>query len=346
MTHIGIDCRFSFGHSGIGRYTREIVPFLISESNNLSFTLFVRSENEEWLKKLRGECSIVEADIPHYSVAEQYRFPSLIKKSGIDLLFAPHFNIPLRCNVPVVVTIHDLILHRYPNQASYLRRSAYRFLMKRSVCNAKQIIAVSEFTAQEIASLYGDNYREKVTVIHEGISSQFSPRSKEEQEAVRNSYDLPGDFFLYIGNAKEHKNVHLLIDAFAMASPNADLLLVTGGKEAERLTLSPGVKILHSVPDEDLPALYSAARATVTASLYEGFCFPVLEAAACECPVIATNGSAIAEVAPVGALLLNPTVEAFADAFANPPERCESVRNRTWKEAAKKTLSLLQEACL
>jgi len=345
MTHIGIDCRFSLGHSGIGRYTREIVPLLISLGSDFSFTLFVRSGKEEWLKDLPGTFSVVEADIPHYSVAEQFRFPLQIRSSGIDLLFAPHFNVPLRCGVPFIVTIHDLILHRYPNQASFLKRRAYRFLMKRSVRKSGKVIAVSAFTAQELVSVYGESIRKKITVIHEGISSQFSPRSEEEQERVRNAYGIRGAFFLYVGNAKEHKNVQLLIDAFRKASPDAQLLLVSSGKEAGRLSLSPGVRILDSVLDADLPALYSAARATVTASLYEGFCFPILEAAACGCPVIATNGSAIAEVAPSGALLLEPTEEAFAKAFSSLPLDCDSAGICSWEETAQKTLSLLREFC-
>jgi len=345
MAKIGIDCRFSLGHSGIGRYTRELVPALLSKATDSHFTLFVRSRDEEWLKDIAGMCTIVEAAIPHYSIAEQLRMPSFFRKSGIELLFSPHFNVPLRCPVPFVVTIHDLILHRYPNQASFLRRRAYHLLMKRSVRRAERIIAVSAFTAQEISRFYGEGIADKMTVIHEGVSSQFSPRSEAEQQEVRRRYGLKREFFLYVGNAKEHKNVQLLLDAYAEAHPQADLVLVSEGKETKNLSFSDGATLLSSVPDKHLPALYSAALAMVTPSLYEGFCLPLLEAVACGCPVIATNSSAIAELAPPGVLLIEPDVHAFTHALKNPPPPSKIPHSFSWQSAAEKTLSLLQEAC-
>jgi glycosyltransferase involved in cell wall biosynthesis len=346
MSHIGIDCRFASGHSGIGRYTREIVLSLLNLSSDHRFTLFVLSKNEEWLLGLPGKFTVVEATMRHYSLAEQLRLPRIIEDAGIDLFFSPHFNVPLRCPVPFVVTIHDLILHRYPNQASFLKQRAYRFLMKQSVRKAKHIIAVSAFTAQELLDVYGDIAQSKTTVIHEGISPDFFPRSKEDQQVVRDMYDLKQDYFLYVGNAKEHKNVQLLIDAYAHAHPSeTELILVSGGKEATDLLLPSGVRCLDSVPEEHLPALYSAAVALVTASLYEGYCFPVLEAAACGSAIIATNGSAIAEVAPQGALLVEPTVDAFIQAFSQPPEPVNATDTPLWDEAATETLSVLQRAC-
>ena len=320
---------------------KELVPHLLRSSDH-HFTLFVRNKNEEWLSVLSENVNIVEADIPHYSLAEQIRLPSIIKKSGIDLLFSPHFNVPLRCPIPFVVTIHDLILHRYPNQASFLKQKAYRFLMKRSVTRAQKIIAVSAFTAGELNDVYGVSVGSKVTVVHEGISPHFTPRSDDEQRAVRQKFDLQRDFFLYVGNAKEHKNVKLLLDAFAQANiADADLVLVSSGKEAERLKMESNTKRLEGVKDDDLPALYSAARAFVTASLYEGYGLPVLEAAACGCPVIATNGSAITEVAPEGSLLLEPTVDAFSEGFQNPPQAGASDA-RSWEEVARETLAALE----
>ena len=184
-----------------------------------------------------------------------------------------------------------------------------------------------------------------MTVIHEGVSSQFSPRSEAEQQEMRRRYGFKREFFLYVGNAKEHKNVQLLLDAYAEAHPQADLVLVSEGKETKNLSFSDGIILLSSVPDEHLPALYSAASAMVTPSLYEGFGLPLLEAVACGCPVIATNSSAIAELAPPGALLVEPTVHAFAHALRNLPPPAAIPHSFSWQSAAEETLSLLQEAC-
>jgi glycosyltransferase involved in cell wall biosynthesis len=346
MPTIGIDCRFAAGQYGLGRYTREIVTHMVPLNNDVSWVLFVQSEEEDWLKALTPFAKIVVADVPHYSVAEQRKLPRIIRNSEIDILFVPHFNVPLCCPVPFVVTIHDLILHRYANNASFAKKVAYKLLMRHAVKKAQHIIAVSNFTKQELVSVYGESIAPKSSSIHEGISSDFSPKSPEDQKEVQDRYRLPQNYFLYVGNAKEHKNVQLLIDAYEKAGiTDADLILVTSGKEITNLGLPAGVHILSSVSDKDLPALYSGARAFVTASLYEGYCFPVLEAAACNCPVIATNGSAIAEVAPANSMLLPPDKKAFSQAFLHPPSKSTLCAvSPSWEKAAHETLAVLRTA--
>lgn len=347
MKRIGIDCRFAGTRSGLGRYTREIVRHLLKRRDPVGYVLFVRSDEEEWLAALRtiGNWQLAIGNFPHYSITEQVFFPAVIKRSKIDLLFSPHFNVPLLCPVPFIVTIHDLILHRYPNQASFFKYLAYRAVMGYAIRNARRIIAVSDFTAGEIVSVYGSHLREKIAAVREGIAPHFFPRDSIEQKTIREKYLLESPFFLYVGNAKEHKNMQVLIDAFAsLDDSSTELILVTHGKEVERLTHGDGVRIIPTVSDSDLPALYSAARAFVTASLYEGFCLPVAEAEACGCPVIATRRGSIPEVAGSDALLIEPTIEAFTRAMEHPPVAHTSVHHWSWEEAAEKTAMILREA--
>ena len=95
----------------------------------------------------------------------------------------------------------------------------------------------------------------------------------------------------------------------------------------------------------DIPSFLSTIDIFILPSLYEGFCLPLLEAVACGCPVIATNSSAIAELAPPGVLLIEPDVHAFTHALKNPPPPSKIPHSFSWQSAAEKTLSLLQEAC-
>ncbi len=345
MKTIGIDCRFASTFTGLGRYTREITTHLLKRKDNVRYVLFVRNRNEEWLRELPlSEDQIIEADIPHYSVAEQLRFRSIVKQSKIDLLFSPHFNVPFFCPVPFVVTVHDVILHRYPNNAPLLKQVAYRILLSRAVRKARRVIAVSQFTASELHSLYGPRLA-PVTVIHEGVSDTFQPAPAEECVRVQKKYALPSSFFLYMGNAKQHKNVPLLLKAFAaLPGETEHLMLCTGGKEAESLVLPPRARMIADVPEKDLPALYTLAKAFVTASLYEGFCLPVAEAEACGCPVIATNRAAILEIASGSAVLLEPTVEDYTEALLHPPARVPSIRKLQWEKTAHETAELLMKA--
>ncbi|MCF7844828.1 MAG: glycosyltransferase family 4 protein [Kiritimatiellales bacterium] len=340
---IAIDCRFAgFRDAGIGRYTRELVNELTRLDSNQKWILFVRSLDEEWLKDIQGNIEIIEADIPHYSWKEQSDFRKLIKRSGAQILFSPHFNIPFFCPIPYVITIHDLILHWYPNQSSLVKRFAYKVLLSRAIKKAKSIISVSKFTRGQIEHVYGKRAAKKTTVITEGVSKKFKPQTEESQKAVCEKFGLGKPFFLYVGNAKQHKNVQVLLDAFKnLDDESKDLVLVCGGPETRELTIPKNVIMLRNVSDNELPALYSAAICFVTSSLYEGFGLPIAEAQSCGCPVIASNKSAIPEVAGDKAMLVEPTLENFVTALKNPPKECNRELNFSWQNVAKQTLDLL-----
>ncbi|MBI3331348.1 glycosyltransferase family 4 protein [Candidatus Peregrinibacteria bacterium] len=337
MKTVGIDCRFGSLHAGLGRYTREVVTELLKRDDGLSYVLFVRSPRELWLKDLPKKGVIVTANFPHYSIQEQLFFPEILKRAAIDLLYSPHFNVPLRCAVPFVITVHDLILHRYPNEAGLFKRLGYQWVMRSAVQKARSIIAVSRFTAGELESIYGGVARLKASVIGEGV------RMSEPTPDVKTKFHLGKPFFLYIGNAKQHKNVQTLIDAFArLPSNDRELVLVTHGKEVNRLRLAPGVRMFRAVSDRDLAALYIEATAFITASLYEGYCLPVVEAQSIGCPVIASKRGAILEVAAESAILIEPTAEAFAAAMRGDIPRKSAVRSPSWAQAAEQIARVLQ----
>ena len=342
---IAIDCRFAgINDAGIGRYTRELVHELVSLDVDQTWVLFVKSKDEQWLKDIKVNVIIQEVSIPHYSWREQWTFRRVIKKSGSRLLFSPHFNVPFFCPIPYVITVHDLILHWYPNQASLLKRLAYKVLLARAVRKAKKIIAVSNFTRDQLSHLYGKRVENKTTVIAEGVSEVFRPQPEEVQKMVCMKYGLLKPYFLYVGNAKQHKNVQMILDAFAvMRDGSQELVLVTGGPEIKRLTIPKNVIMLRNVTDQELPSLYSAAIALVSASLYEGFGLPIAEAQVCGCPVIASKRSAIPEIAVKDTLLVEPTRDDFVDALKHPPKRTDSKRPVfSWKNAAQRTLDLLR----
>ena len=335
-----LDCRFAAVHAGLGRYTRELVTHLLArQPSGLSHKLLVRDVQEDWIPT---GADVIAAPIPHYSIAEQIMLPRIIRASGADVFFSPHFNVPFRCPIPFVVTVHDLILHRYPNHASWLKQMLYRRVFGHAVANAASIIAVSNFTARELSDVYGSSVTGKIQEISEGVSDAYHPISAEEARNIVEKYNIYHPYFLYVGNAKQHKNLPVLLAAFKQAQlPDCDLVLVTGGKEIHTLELPPHVHLLSGIPDADLPALYTAARAFVTPSLYEGYCLPVAEALACGCPVIASNRAAIPETAAGHAMLMEPTADAFAAALQSPPTEREPFVGGSWEKAAEETERLL-----
>ncbi len=347
MRRIAIDCRFAATASGLGRYTRELTMQLLEREDPIHYVLLVSDDSEDWILPLpHPDCfskKIVTA--PHYSISEQFELPKVLRDAKVDLLFSPHFNVPWRCPVPFVMTVHDLILHRYPNAAPFWKRFAYRLILESALHHASHIITVSDFVRGEIESVYGEMIASRATVIHEGVSSHFSRRSEAEQESVRKKYNIDRLFFLYVGNAKEHKNVSFLLQAWQESrDESSQLVLVTSGKEADELALPPNVLRLAHVDDADLPALYSASRAFVTASLYEGYCLPLVEALSCGCPAIALREGPLEEVSQGKALLVEPTIEAFTKALRSPPPSPQSFTRPSWEETAKRTVEIFDRA--
>jgi glycosyltransferase involved in cell wall biosynthesis len=337
MKRIGIDCRLASSPTGLGRYVRELVPALLSESNAIEWVLF----GGEWTENCTQNVQVVRTSIPHYSLQEQFVWPFILRNARLDLLFVPHFNVPLYCPVPFVMTIHDLILHAYPNQTSLLKRMMYHVILKSALKRSIATIAVSRFTASEVAKYYN----KICTVFPQGTHLHFTRATDEVVATIRKKYGLSQRYFLYVGNAKEHKNVPVLVEAFLQANMrDTELLLVSPGVEADDLLYSSNVRRFVNVNDADLVGLYSGAEAFVTASLYEGFCLPIVEALACGCPVIASNTTAIPELAVRGVQLVEPTLEAFSKALHNwsKPDVVEKLA-RDWNQVAQETLKVLEK---
>ncbi len=272
-----------------------------------------------------------------------------------DLLLFPHFNVPLTSGTPFICTVHDLILHRFPNESSFLKRRAYAFVLSRALRRAVAVSVVSTFTRDDVTAAYGSRIGKKLSVISPGVDATFVRASEDERDGVRNAYGLHHPFLLYVGNAKEHKNVQGLIDAFVEARlPNVELVLVTGGREAVALKRAEGVRVLTDVSAQDLPALVSAASACVTATKMEGFCLPVAEAMACGTPVVAPAVGPLPEVTGGHALLFDPEKNTLSEtlrlAMTHPVDvqtleaAALHVRRFSWQSAAEKTAALLAQA--
>jgi glycosyltransferase involved in cell wall biosynthesis len=281
--------------------------------------------------------------------------------TGVDLFHATEHLLPRFSSVRTVFTLHDLIFLFHPETHKPLNRWFLTLMMPRFLRAADAVIAVSECTKRDAVRFYGIP-EEKITVIYEGVNPRFRPASPETIAAVRARYGLPEHFILYVGTIEPRKNLTALLEAFHHLLATHDLRLVIVGKKGwlyegffrrlRELGLEDRVIFTGYVPDEDLPAIYSAADLFVFPSLYEGFGLPVLEAMACGTPVICSNTSSLPEVAGDAALLVDPTdVRALAGAMERAltdehlrselmAKGLERARWFTWEKAAAKTLEV------
>ena len=197
----------------------------------------------------------------------------------------------------------------------YLRWST-RFALKR----AQKIIAVSNSTKQDILDTYKCE-ADKLKVIYNAFdkNTYHSVRDQDKEQEILEKYELNKPYFLYVGRVEKKKNIPLLIEAFAAAQYGDDgfdqnLVLVGDagyGYDEVMYTIKeydldgcifrPGW-----VEEADMPYIFSAATAFVFPSRSEGFGIPILQAFACETPVLASCITPFQEVAKDAALFFNP----------------------------------------
>jgi len=215
------------------------------------------------------------------------------------------------------MTVHDAVALTMPSQYGAVERLYFRLFSVVAARRANAVVVPSRAARDEIARVYRIPHA-RLRVIPEAASPRFRPIAPQESAPVLARYGIRRPYVLFVGANVPRKNVPRLLEAYdAMrrrAGVDAQLLLVGPPEPAtpallaltRRLQLHPHLRRLDRVPDDDLPALYSAAACLAYPSLAEGFGLPILEAMACGTPVLTSNCSAMPEVAGDAALLVDP----------------------------------------
>lgn len=217
------------------------------------------------------------------------------------------------------------------------------------------VLAISEATKRDFLAHF-DCPAERVHVVHGGVSDAFVPEARSRRAGIRERYDLPESYFLYVGAPVARKNVPRLVEAFAGSASRQRCALVIAGSingETERLIeqvkamgLGREIRFTGYVPDEDLPGLYACAEAFLFPTFYEGFGMPILEAMACGVPVVLGDRGAAPEIAGGYGLAVNPyDTAALCEAIDRVTATTDEDRGRaaaharsfTWEKCALKT---------
>lgn len=315
---IGIDGRYIQDHfPGIGRYTYNLIQALTKAAPEDSFVLLHNPKlvNTRYdLGTLQSpNLEIVAVDAPTFSLAEQWRLPSIVRGLRLDLFHSPYYLKPYLLPCPSVVTIYDLIPRLYPEYVSSGARVIFEMAIRLAIVTSRLVISVSQSAKEDLVRLLGVP-PSKVCVTPLGVDSQFKPVNEKAIFNLRQKHDLPEGYILYLGTNKPHKNLARLVEAFAEVKTEQKLVLA--GKEDPRyseahevtkqLGLQDRVVFLGQVSEDDLPALYSGAALFVFPSLCEGFGLPLLEAMACGVPVISSSTSSLPEIAGQAAVMVAP----------------------------------------
>jgi glycosyltransferase involved in cell wall biosynthesis len=257
-----------------------------------------------------------------------------------DVFHAPWIDgAMLRCPVPMVVTLHDLVPLK--RRGEYLR-SGLRFRLRYlAVQRAVRVIVPTHAVADdaiEVLKIPADRIR----VIGEAAAAALHTRSATEVQAVRDQYKLPEQYLLWVGGLRT-PDPRKRVAALTRAARTMPLVLVgPTGRWAREL---PDVTLTGAVSDDELAAIYTGAHALVFPSDDEGFGLPPVEALACGTPVAACDVPAVREVLDGRVVLsavddLDGLVMAAEMAARPAPEPL----SWTWEDAAAATWDVYAEA--
>lgn len=333
--------------TGIGRYVLSLYGAMKRMyPDSLEIAFFTGSQVVYELKNTHAQPGGMRSSSPFWKLPPLLslaaRYTLMRKREAIlarvvkdfDLFHETSFFPPPLAKTPVLFTLHDMSLLRFPDWHPLERALFFQGLYRRRYRYADAILAVSQHTLADSLLLLPFLRELPATVTHLGIDEQvFYPRPQSEVSATLERLSVPERFVLCVGSGDPRKNVDSLLRLFAQRQLDAPLVLAgwSGWHSAE----AQG-KVLHLgyVSDDELACLYSAARFFAYPSFYEGFGLPVLEALACGCPVLASRAASIPEAGRGLAVYFDP---ASPDDLARKVTRMLS--EPTWLEDMRRELA-------
>jgi len=326
---IGIDARFlGPKQKGLGRYVQKLVENVVG-SDDFEFVIFLRKKNFNEFNSTAKNVKKVLADWRWYTLAEQVFMPSLISKEKVDLMHFPHFNVPIFCPSKFVVTIHDLVLKKFPTKRATtlnpiiykIKELGYKLVLNSAIKKSEKIIVPSNFTKQEILEHFKINPL-KIEVIYEGIPSVEPLVEEGADKKFLERYGINGKYILYVGNAYPHKNLDGLIAAYSkiLKEYRLDFQLVLVGeidyfyeklqeaisKKFNNLLTKKRIIFSNFVSEEELFIFYKNASLYISPAFFEGFGLPALEAMSYGIPVVSSGEGAQPEILGDAVLYFNP----------------------------------------
>jgi glycosyltransferase involved in cell wall biosynthesis len=328
MLDVAVDTSpLALTRAGTARYLRELLDALEEERD-------VQIHRHSF--RARSRPAVPVRDVGWYLGA----LPVLAR--GADVLHCPTFRAPVRSGVPVVVTFHDLAVLRHPEAFNAWTRNYSRAVLPHVARAAARLIAVSEFTAQELVDLL-DVPEEKIRVVPNAVGEPFNADGETAE----------GEYVLAVGTIEPRKNLSALVEGFRRASLNGCELRIVGrrGWGSVSMPTADGVRWLGEVSDADLAGLYRGARCTAYVSLYEGFGLPVLEAMACGSAVVTADLPPIREFA-AGVVTVDPRdPDSIAAGLREALSRREELGRKgreaaaglDWPRVARETVAVYRE---
>ena len=368
---IGIDGRELLGQpTGVGRYLAHLCAEWTRSTDYAGHELVVYAPHETHPEAHRNAPEIAGARLTSVAVPGSgglwWEQTSLMRRAAsdrLDVFFGPGYSVPLALRVPSVVTLHDISFVVHPEWFGWREGPRRRWLAVRSSAAARTVVAVSEFSRQEILTHLNVSPA-RVRVVHNGVSALAAAGT----DAADTPDAATAPLILYVGALLARRRLPLLLAAFERVVrevPGAQLIIVGPNRThppedlrgiAEAGGVASRVALLPYLTDAELAALYRRAAVFAWLSEYEGFGLTPLEALAAGVPVVAADtpvarevyGSAARRVpvddpgAVAAAIVEVITRSSLREALL--AQAASLLARYTWTRAAADTFRILQDA--
>lgn len=323
--NLGIDITSILYNRGVSRYTNNLV-YALSQEKEVALSFFGASYRQfdqlnqiaDGLLDLSDQSMKYIKRLPPSLLAGLWRlgFNKIHQTMpNVDVFHSWDWLQPPDTEIPIVSTIHDLALLRYPETAHPRIKKMHERSWKVLKKHRSHLIAVSESTKNDVVKYLGyPPYL--VHVVYEALPQEYrltSDRLTEEKyDELRVKLGLNRPYILFVGTREPRKNLKRLIQAWEPLAK--DIALLVAGADGwdssadfnTSLMQEKGLRFLGRVSDGELAVLYGEAELFAYPSLYEGFGLPILEAFHEGTPVLTSNISGILEVAGNACELVDP----------------------------------------
>lgn len=333
--NIAFDAKRAFqNNTGLGNYSRTLIRSLAADFPEHQYYLFAPKQTDMFnTAAFPNLHTILPESFLHRKLRSVWRSnwvtPELARR-GMDIYHGLSHEVPLgihKSPVKSVVTMHDLIFERYPQQYNPLDVFTYRRKARYASTAANRIIAISEQTKADLVTFYQVD-PQKIDVCYQSCDPAFAVlHPAAAVAAFREKYALPAQYLLSVGSVIERKNLLRVVQALKESNSPLPLVILGNGdaymKKVKAYIAAQGMeqRVIWlneraRIADAELPLLYQGATALLYVSLFEGFGIPILEALWSGVPVITSQGSCFAETAGNAAVYVDPlSVPAIAEAI-------------------------------
>lgn len=320
---IAVNARFLLTNKleGIGRYTYETMQRITRNHPEHQFIfLFDRPYSSEFVFADNVEPVVLFPQARHpflYYWFFNFSVTKALKKYHADVFVSTDGYLSLRTDVPQLAVMHDLAFLHFKQGINKLEYQYYTHFFPKYAHKAARLVAVSNYTKQDIVHQFNINPN-KIDVVYNAPSKGFKPINDEQKKETKQKYTNQHPYFCYVGAMHPRKNIETLLkafDAYKTSTQNNFKLVIVGRKAWQskgieetynQMKHQQDVIFTGRVAEEDLYKITAAAHAMVYIPFFEGFGLPIVEAMACDVPVITSDVTSMPEVAGDAGVLVSP----------------------------------------